>query len=393
MIVSSRMVKVGTLSMALVAHGAIALTLSKPAPPQIEGASGGAEVRLGTSFADMSAGRITPERSEDTTETAEPEKAAPVPARDAVERADSDKTDADATTDIAKMAEPDHVEPEQVRDVADKPDRTVPLTAPEVSILAPRQSIGADFAARPLALLTPETGLRLQATILPEQAEKAAVYASLRSPVSLEILPSASVSDRSKMLEPSTPGKTAMPAPAEPASAAPETTERLTGQAPVHAAVTRSLRPRMRTPEFDAANKPAAKPRPKAKAKPVAVASGGANRNARAGAPTGSVLSKSATRGTEGRKAASGNAAASNYPGVVMRKLSRARRPNVNARGKAVVSFTIGANGGLVSVSLSGSSGSSALDRGAVQVVRNAAPFPRPPSGARRSYSVEIKGR
>ncbi|WP_289086128.1 hypothetical protein [uncultured Sulfitobacter sp.] len=35
---------------------------------------------------------------------------------------------------------------------------------------------------------------------------------------------------------------------------------------------------------------------------------------------------------------------------------------------------------------------SAALDRAAVSVIRKAAPFPRPPAGARRQYSIKIKG-
>ncbi|MBV6638232.1 MAG: energy transducer TonB, partial [Mameliella sp.] len=60
MIVSSRLAKSSAVSLALLAHGAVALTLASPEDPRIEGASGGAEVRLGSSFADMAAGRVRP---------------------------------------------------------------------------------------------------------------------------------------------------------------------------------------------------------------------------------------------------------------------------------------------------------------------------------------------
>jgi protein TonB len=76
-----------------------------------------------------------------------------------------------------------------------------------------------------------------------------------------------------------------------------------------------------------------------------------------------------------------------------MRRLSQAGRPRVNARGTAVVAFNISGNGGLASVSLARSSGSSALDQAAVQLVRGAGPFPPPPEGAQRSFSIQIKGR
>ena len=65
----------------------------------------------------------------------------------------------------------------------------------------------------------------------------------------------------------------------------------------------------------------------------------------------------------------------------------------MNARGAAVVAFSIAGSGGLSGVSLARSSGSAALDRAAIQVVQRAAPFPAPPAGAQRSYSIQIKAR
>ncbi|KAA0916380.1 energy transducer TonB, partial [Aquicoccus porphyridii] len=90
---------------------------------------------------------------------------------------------------------------------------------------------------------------------------------------------------------------------------------------------------------------------------------------------------------------AAGSAAASNYPGLVMRRLSRAGRPRVNARGEAVVGFTIADNGGLAALGIARSSGSAALDRAALGIVRGAAPFPKPPRGAERRFSIRIRGR
>ena len=59
----------------------------------------------------------------------------------------------------------------------------------------------------------------------------------------------------------------------------------------------------------------------------------------------------------------------------------------------AVVAFRVASNGGLTSVSIARSSGSSALDQAALRVDQRSAPFPPPPNGARRSFSVQIKGR
>jgi protein TonB len=146
--------------------------------------------------------------------------------------------------------------------------------------------------------------------------------------------------------------------------------------------------------------KPKAKPKPKKKkkakpqkAKKPKAKQGNAKRNAKAGSASGSKKGKAVSRGTGGKKKSAGNAKASNYPGKVMRKIARVRKPNVRARGSALVAFSITSGGGLGGVSIARSSGSAALDRAAVKVVRRAAPFPKPPSGARRNFTVQIKGR
>lgn len=87
-----------------------------------------------------------------------------------------------------------------------------------------------------------------------------------------------------------------------------------------------------------------------------------------------------------------GNSDTSNYSGLVMRHLSRVRRPRASSPGSAFVSFTISDNGELEDLQISKSSGSSRFDRDALKVVRSAAPFPPPPAGINRSFSVEIEG-
>ncbi len=99
------------------------------------------------------------------------------------------------------------------------------------------------------------------------------------------------------------------------------------------------------------------------------------------------------TRSSARAAAQAGNVAVSNYPGQVMRKISRLRRPRVRSRGTATVAFRIAPGGGLASIRIAKSSGSAELDAAALQLVRRAAPFPKPPAGARRSFSIGIKGR
>ena len=76
-----------------------------------------------------------------------------------------------------------------------------------------------------------------------------------------------------------------------------------------------------------------------------------------------------------------------------MRALSQVRRPRVAAAGTALVAFRVAPTGALAGVSLARSSGSARLDRAALTVVRRAAPFPAPPRGAQRRFSIEIAGR
>lgn len=164
-----------------------------------------------------------------------------------------------------------------------------------------------------------------------------------------------------------------------------------------------SVRPKQRTREeppkpqktakIPAPKTPVKQP-PKLQKKAASAPQGNAQQNARAGSATGREEAKAAQQGVaQGQKnREAGNARASNYPGQVMKKLSRVSRPRVGRRGTAVVAFTIAPNGRLAAVSIAKSSGHAELDRAALRVVQRAAPFPPPPQGARRSYSINIKG-
>lgn len=170
--------------------------------------------------------------------------------------------------------------------------------------------------------------------------------------------------------------------------------ERLASTPPETASVTQSARPKLRSAAFVAKHK--APPPPKVEARSTVKKSqpkGNARQNTRAGEASGKATAKARASGNGGQKQAAGNAAASNYPGEVMRRLSRAGKPRVNARGTAVIAFSIAASGGIASVSLARSSGSATLDQAAVRLVRGAGPFPKPPQGAMRRFSIEIKGR
>jgi protein TonB len=120
-----------------------------------------------------------------------------------------------------------------------------------------------------------------------------------------------------------------------------------------------------------------------------------ASRDARRGSVAGAEAATATQQGrdTSRRSEAQGNAAASNYPGEVMRHLARVPRPHAEARGVVMVRFSIAPGGRLVSVGVVQSSGSTRLDRAALTVVQRAAPFPAPPDGAQTSFFIKIAGR
>lgn len=326
MIRRAGLAKLVALSVALVAHAALAAALVSRETTEIEGGAGSAEVRLGNAFADMAAGTLSSVKADDA-EVLVPE----TPERLNAERAEPVSPETVVTA--AKDAPADTAQPLEVEPLPSEPTVAVAQAVPVAQAEAP--------ALTQTAFPTPDAAQVLQS---------------------------------------------------------PPILERVEAEASDSAAVTRSLRPKPRTAEFEAAHEPVqvAKPKPQPAAKPTPRAKpapGNSERNAQAGEATGQREAVARQSGTAGRQQAAGNAAASNYPGLVMRKLSRAGKPRVNARGTAVVAFSIAANGGLSSVSLARSSGSAALDQAALRLVRGAGPFPKPPAGARRSFSIQIKGR
>ncbi|MAP14037.1 TonB family protein [uncultured Sulfitobacter sp.] len=155
-----------------------------------------------------------------------------------------------------------------------------------------------------------------------------------------------------------------------------------------------SQRPQRRDPERAAQAAKKAKPKPQPKPKPKQTTRGNAKRDNTKGAQTAARAGNAAQSGTRQRAAApAGNAAASNYPGQVMSLIARVGKPRVRSRGTAVIAFSVGNGGQLAGARVARSSGSAALDQAALGIIRQAAPFPRPPAGAQRNFSIQIKGR
>ena len=191
------------------------------------------------------------------------------------------------------------------------------------------------------------------------------------------------------------------PTPAQPigqASPPAIATETITATALDPSVVLTSQRP-SRRPEGLAPPPPPPPPQPTARSEPAPAPRGNAQQNANAGSASNNVpQATAATSGSNAQNAApsataANSAAATNYPGQVMRRISRVRKPRTNARGAVTVLFSIASNGSLASVSVGQSSGNTQLDQMAVQVVQRAVPFPAPPSGAQTRFNVKITGR
>jgi protein TonB len=85
-----------------------------------------------------------------------------------------------------------------------------------------------------------------------------------------------------------------------------------------------------------------------------------------------------------------------NYNGTVAAHLARHKQYPTDARavgaqGVASVSFVLDGSGRVTSVSLARPSGNPSIDREVLAMVRRASPFPRPPDGRGRNYTVPVR--
>lgn len=82
-----------------------------------------------------------------------------------------------------------------------------------------------------------------------------------------------------------------------------------------------------------------------------------------------------------------------NYDGMVRAHLARYKQPVNGARGSGVatVQFLIDGRGRVTSARMAGSSGIAAFDQEAVAMARRASPFPPPPDGKGRDYTVPVR--
>lgn len=336
MIAASRPVMIGALGIALVAHGVGLHGSFSEEDVQMEGASGAVQAALGNSFADMVAGTEVSQEAEDVTEP-DP------PVEDVTDPVEPEETVEETTPEDVQE------QPAEIEDVAeDVPVEEVVEDVPLEEVI--------EMEVEPLPVETVVPILPMQPTeVQPTEVAK------------------------------------------------PQPTERLEPVEENTSAVARSLRPQQRTPEFEKKHEPPPEPQRQVtqprqqptqqpRQQPQQRSTQGAEQNAVAGSATG-ARQQSNTRAGTGTSTQQGNASVSNYPGKVMRRISRVPRPRVGSQGTAVVAFRVSSGGGLAGASLARSSGNANLDQAALNLVRRAAPFPPPPPGAQRSFTISIKGR
>jgi protein TonB len=344
MIATSRPLKLVALAGAVALHAALAAALIREAPVQVEG-GGTQAAQIGSSFADMAAGTLTAEEPEEVTEAA---------------------TEAQPET---LTAEP---EPEALTPAAPAPEESAqaePVTPDTATPLPPVNEAEAAPEADALAALAPETPDGILA-LRPAPPER----------LSADPEPAAPRPTEPEAARPVAPDDTI--AAINPDSAVPRISKR-----PVR------RDPAMETPVKESVQK-AARPKPVQKTAPQAAPKkGNSNQNARAGSAQGSARTADTRSGSGNAGKQAGNAAASNYPGLVNRHLARIRKPSMNRRGVVRVSFAIAPSGGLSGISVARSSGSAQMDQAAATMIRRAAPFPKPPAGAQRSFTVNIEFR
>jgi protein TonB len=87
---------------------------------------------------------------------------------------------------------------------------------------------------------------------------------------------------------------------------------------------------------------------------------------------------------------------AANYNGMVAAHLARHKQYPAAARsagteGVATVSFSLDGGGRVTSVRLARASGIAVIDQEVLTMVRRASPFPRPPDGQGRNFTVPVR--
>ncbi|MEL6807875.1 MAG: energy transducer TonB [Pseudomonadota bacterium] len=388
MIVASRRIAVLSMAVAGAAHlGGVTWFVPQETVRIAGGQVGATQASLGDAFQDMVTGTLT---AMETTDVAKD-----VPTEDRVEAVKPPETaktsapetvvSAIETTELIEVTQPDQpadvvrtIQPVQQAELASNAD----TQAQEM----PLETALGEASARVSSATSAVAPLDLTVTVKPDALESLTAM----NPTD-DIVPPALQNTQS--IDPS-PERSAALTQVKP----PDQTvlQVLTAEEPDQVQVTQSLRPNVRSREFEerhASKVQPPKPVPVPRAAPQPQGNQAAD-NRRVGQADGAVAAAPARRTTDRSNASVvGNAAVSNYDGQVMRRIQRVRRPTSGIDASAVVAFRIAGNGGLSALSIARSSGNAQLDRTALLVIQRAAPFPPPPRGARRLFTIPIKGR
>lgn len=350
---SSRLAALAALGLAFVAHASFAFW---GATVPVEQAGGNTALAAqGNSFANMATGVQTPKPAVDAQQAQEPEKPAP-------ERPQTPVASLPSAAEKVTPIKPVPNQRPKVQTPASSAEATLAAQG-DIPLLAAKSPETTDPVAKPIRQLQaqappaqtsgPEDVLQVEA-LSPqmETVQKKPVHLSQPDPV------------KARPPEPQSPQvERSLRPPERPQTPAPE-------------------------PVLQAQRKPAPKTVPKTASKPQ----GNGEVNATRGvAQSSRQKSGGQAQNTAGQAKVQGSAAASNYAGLVMRRIQRANR-RAAVKGVAMVRFSVTASGALAGVSIARSSGSGKLDGVALAQVRRAAPFPPPPAGARTTFTVRIKG-
>ena len=382
MIAASRWVAAAALAIAAALHLTGIMRLDLTDDVEIAGGQAGAtQASLGDAFADLSEGTLTAVEAEDVTEPVDVEELAEdVPPEETV-------AETEATEEIPRP------EPDATVTQTPTTDTTTESPPPAAVVAAETPEEVAEPPTPQATIVAVPDAEPVPAPTLDATAPTVTTTETVQA-----ITPTITATPQRETLSAVTPVAPTPPVEATPPEpeAQPET---LTADEPDQLEVTQSLRPKVRSRAFEERNKPEdppPAPRRVTRSEQATPAPRGnqAQTNARAGQADGATNAPAAQRATGNRQTANaGSAAVSNYPGQVVRRIQRVRKPRLRDVGApAVVTFRIAANGGLSAVSIRRSSGSAELDRAAIRIIQRAAPFPPPPPGAQRSFNLPIQG-
>lgn len=388
MIPGSRRMKTVAAIGALALHAALASALMAPPDAQVAGGGVAAPAQLGTSFHDLVQGAAL--SAETPTETQvvpppPPQAKAPTPNQSAhptVTPSEPPAIEESPTTALPQSAGRPTTPSQSMRTTASLSQVPVAEESPTTKPIQSETPPFSRAARAPASAFAVQTEPDMAAPPTPKSSQPL----STETPAALAAAqkPSASAPSPSQALKSETPSAVHAPLAAVAARTpvAPDATASLTPN--------RSLVPPNRPKRIE--QEAAARAAAAAKAKPKNPASAGnANRSATAGRPSATRSGPATSGGTTRSSQSPGNAAANNYPGLVFSCVSRAARLNRSPGRVARVAFRINVSGQVTNVSLTASSGDARLDRAAVRAIRRAGPCPRPPRGARTSFTIRVQ--